>query len=187
MEKQSNKEELQLMIIPERPTKSAQMLNIYGENPNEKKSETKTSLELSWCRMKACSIFVNWRGERSKGSPLCWAVIIVIVFLPKSICHINCKRVKSHEKIDSNRASIESYTREHINIINKWKYKFAMVKSMLFLYLFVLAFLLCYPILEMSVKRGYLLCRIDKVKTSFYLRHIYKRNQHRIQFLWGIF
>lgn len=47
MEKQSNKEELQLMIMPERPTKSAQMLNIYGENPNEKKSETKTSLELS--------------------------------------------------------------------------------------------------------------------------------------------
>lgn len=48
MEKQSNKEELQLMIMPERPTKSAQMLNIYGENPNEKKkSETKTSLELT--------------------------------------------------------------------------------------------------------------------------------------------
>lgn len=37
MEKQSNKEELQLMIMPERLTKSAQMLNIYGENPNEKK------------------------------------------------------------------------------------------------------------------------------------------------------
>lgn len=67
MEKQSNKEELQLMIMPERPTKSAQMLNIYGENPNEKKKWNKNKLGIVLMShegmLHICQLTVGGRAE----------------------------------------------------------------------------------------------------------------------------